>query len=157
MKNKKPVRYLPDEKVMQFAQDVLANKYFLSTQIHESQLKTLLHLVFIPLAFLDKKGLRKMQQDDVVVIYEEVSKHVGGRSINGYPFFGSCAMLTRADWMAVHGALVALEEAIKKASTAHELVMKDNDQKARRKDKGNPKHPAKVGEGGKEVPGPQGT
>lgn len=126
-KQKKPVRYLPDEQVMKFAQDILANRYFLSTQIHESQLKNLLHIVFMPLAFLDKKAIKKMKDDDVVIFYEEVSKHVGGRSINGYPFFGSVAMLTRADWTQVHGALVVLQEAIKRASSSHELVMKANE------------------------------
>ena len=125
-KQKKPVRYLPDEEVMKFAQDVLANRYFLSTQIQESQLKNLLHLVFMPLAFLDKKALKKMKNDDVVIFYEEMSKHVGNRSINGYPFFASLRMLTRADWNQVHGALVVLQEAIKRASTSHELVMKDS-------------------------------
>jgi hypothetical protein len=152
---KKPVRYLPDNEVVTFAQGILANRYFLSTDVHKSDIRSL-STIFLPLLFLDKAGIKKMQNDGVVVLYEEMRKRVGTMSINGYPCFGSVRMLTRADWEKVRGALAVIEGAIKQAAASYELSMKEaNPEKSHGKEsqKGDVQgtnQPEEVGGGTKE-------
>jgi hypothetical protein len=121
---KKVVRYLPDSEVVTLAQGILANKYFLSTYIRESEMRSLKE-IFLPLAIIDEKTIQKMKDDDVVVFYEEMANSINRMSVNGYPCFGSVRMLTRADWEKVRGALAAIEDAIKQASASYELSMKE--------------------------------
>lgn len=112
-KVKEGKRFLTDKEVVEVAQGLIANKYFLSTQIPEMQQRNLMHIIFLPLAFMEKKDLKAMADNDVVCLYEETGQAMQ-RSINGYPIFPSCRQMTRVDYTKV----VEVERKLREAMNA---------------------------------------
>lgn len=110
-KVKEAKRFLTDEQVVEVAQGLIANKYFLSTQIPEFQQRQLMHMVFFPLSFMKKKDLNDMVTNDVVCLFEE-TKLAMPRSINGLPMFPSCRQMTREDYNRVMETERKLREAM---------------------------------------------
>jgi len=93
-KNKSKVRYLSDVAIKELALGLVRNKYFCSDQLRNA---ADVHMVFMPLVFLDKRTRKKIINDGVVHFYEEYSK-ASPRTINGYPCFMSMRMLTKLDY-----------------------------------------------------------
>lgn len=61
-------------------------------------------LIFLPLAFMDKRQLKQLEKDDDVrAIVGIIGKHktIPGRALNGYHMFTQCQMLGAKDWEAV--------------------------------------------------------
>lgn len=86
----------------------MTNKYFCSAQVQQ---QNLLPMIFMPLALMDEKMLKKLDKDGVAVFFEEYSK-AGPRSINGYPCFFSCRYMTFTDYEKVREVAQALQSAM---------------------------------------------
>jgi hypothetical protein len=110
-KVKEGKRFLTDEDVVEVAQGLIANKYFLSTQIPKSQQRQLMHMIFLPLAFMKKRDLNTMVTNDVVCLFEETGQAMP-RGINGFPMFPSCRQMTREDYKRVLETEHKLREAM---------------------------------------------
>jgi hypothetical protein len=90
--------YIPltDEAVKKLAKELYRNEVFFSFQIHQNHRQQMLMSVFMVLIFADPITLKQWQTDEIDVFYEYYSE-AGPRSINGYPCFFSCRVMTRAD------------------------------------------------------------
>jgi len=98
-----------EEQLNQLARDTVAEKIFWAGFIPEEQVKHLLPMIFMPLAFMDKPESEEM--DKVGDIFEYISE-AGPRSINGYPMFFSLNVLSRHDHPLFIAKLKKLHEAI---------------------------------------------
>jgi hypothetical protein len=97
--------------VYKLAKDAVADKIFFDFQLKDV---TMLRMVFMPLGFLDDKGLENMRTWKPVRIFEYIDK-AGPRAINGYPSFFSMQFLNQEEWDVV-------AEYIKKFQTALDSV-----------------------------------
>jgi len=88
---------LTPEQIKEVAKGMIQNRYLFSTQIPKGQ-ESLFPIIFMPLAFASKKILKEMKDKRVSVLYEEISKAVPNRSINGFPFFPSMRTMTLEDY-----------------------------------------------------------
>lgn len=89
--NKVPVR--PDQELKKLALEYTEGKIFGSWNIHETDQKSVIGMVFMPITFMLKKDL----PEDIAHVYAYMHE-AGPRSINGYPMFYSCYMLNEADY-----------------------------------------------------------
>lgn len=109
----KTERYHSDEEIKNLAQDMVGNQVFCSDQMPNVNH---LHLVFLPIALMDKKQRDKFIKDGVVHFYEYTKESLP-RMINGMPIFGSVRALTYADYqelIRIEGKLrAAMKEALK--------------------------------------------
>jgi hypothetical protein len=105
----------PDEEIKKLAQDAIFGQLFCSDQIPESQLGQMLRMVFMVLAFMDKKAIKQMEKEDIVAFYEYNNKAIPGRAINGFPIFMSCGSLTRTEYAKFRQYEKDMREAMKKA------------------------------------------
>jgi len=83
-----------DEELKQIAKDVWAGKIFTDRHLKDSP--AMIPVIFMILVLLDKKQVKKMEQDNISLIYEYFDK-AAPRSINGYPTFFSMRMLDKED------------------------------------------------------------
>jgi hypothetical protein len=86
---------LSDEKVKELARDLYADKIFGSWMIPENQMDMMI-MVFMVLIFMDDITKKQMKRDNTFFFYEYYDK-AGPRSINGYPTFMSCHILSGDD------------------------------------------------------------
>lgn len=100
---------LSEEKVLEVARGMLTNIIFSSDSIRPDQRKQLMHLVFMPTAFLSKEDIDKMREEDITMFYEFMDK-AGPRAINGLPMFTSMHMVSRADHARINAKYDELEK-----------------------------------------------
>lgn len=97
--NKALVADLGDSKVQllkDLAKDIVMNKVFTDRHIQKTH-ANMLFTVFMPLAFMDKKGWAAMGKvEEIGLIYEYYEKATT-RSINGYPTFQSFKYLKQKE------------------------------------------------------------
>lgn len=98
---KRPVPNLPQDALRKFVADFLAGHIFTSAQVRDTSVLQMVFMV-IALGGLDPE---KTDLESIGVIYEYMDK-AGPRSINGYPVFFSCKLLSRDDWIRAHKAIV---------------------------------------------------
>lgn len=78
---------MTDEEINVLAEDIYRDRVFTSDHIRKEDLN-MLHVIFVPLVFADKKWIEMMQKDAPGMIYEHLSE-AGPKSVNGYPTFFS--------------------------------------------------------------------
>lgn len=83
-------------KLNKLAKDIAMGKVFCSCYMHPSDQEHFLGMVFMPLMFGGLADMPKEMIDDIGFVYEYFDK-AGPRSVNGYPIFFSCAMVSKAD------------------------------------------------------------
>ncbi len=99
-----------DEEIKQIAVDLFHGKLF--TDKH-CQSPEDIRMVFMPLALMASKDMKKLQKDSPCMIFEYMDK-AGPRSCNGMPGFFSCQMLSMEDTKKVfeiHGKLGEAQKA----------------------------------------------
>lgn len=87
---------LTDAQVDTLAKEFYRNEIFFSFQIPENQRGSMIMSVFMVLIFLDDIARKQMVENEIDVFYEYY-KEAGPTSVNGYPTFFSCRMMTRSD------------------------------------------------------------
>lgn len=86
------------------AKDIVNNLVFTDRHIIETHRQQMMPSVFMPLAFMDEAQHKMLKDGNVGMVYEYYnSKNASGRSINGYPIFGSLK------WMSVTEAGITWE------------------------------------------------
>ena len=115
---------LTDEEVKQFALGIYRNEIFTEYHIRESDVKNLVTMIFMPLAFgafsEDPEGLGAMEKSPPGMCYARYRDAQGRdqtfpRSINGYPIFSSCAFLSKEDTVRVHEKYFEIKETLDSA------------------------------------------
>lgn len=91
---KEPKKFpsMADEDLKVVARDILEQKIFTSNHIREYDMH-MLGSIFIPMIF---GGADQIDLEDLGIIYEYYDE-AGPSSINGYPIFFSCRMMSKAD------------------------------------------------------------
>lgn len=82
---------------------MITGKYFTSDFVDPVQYKSMLHLIFMPLAFATKDMVDFMKKHDITMIYAEM-RNALPRSINRYPCFIDASMVPRE----IHKKILAL-------------------------------------------------
>jgi len=96
---------LSPKDLREFVEGVIANRYFLSAQIRESE-GALIKNIFMPLALGALSSWSKEELLNIGIIYEEYSSRTqASRSINGYPIFFSCRLMHKDDWAKADAAI----------------------------------------------------
>lgn len=85
---------------------------FTDRHIEPHDRASLLHLVFLPLALMDKETMTKLKESGPGLIYEYRHK-AGPVGINRYPIFYSLGYLSKADTESVFEIIRKLEAAEK--------------------------------------------
>jgi hypothetical protein len=98
-----------NEDLAKLAKDIYEGKVFGSWMIPENQLKTIVTMVFMPLAFMDEEQHQEMLDKEIHHFYEYYDK-AGPRAINGFPIFWSFGVLTKSDSEKLMKALKRLED-----------------------------------------------
>jgi len=88
-----------------FARDLHAGNIFTS---HNVPVTDIPH-VFLPIAFLGKRGLDQFVMQGNAVLWEYLYK-AGPRSVNGNPQFFGCRMFTWLEWEFVYGHICKIQE-----------------------------------------------
>lgn len=101
-----------EKNLKQLAIDIQAGRVFTSQHIPEARRGTDISLVFMPLAFMKKKDIEKLQEQEVEVVYEYLEKNTSKMAINGMPMFGSCGFLTKQEWKTVVEYIAKIEAAL---------------------------------------------
>lgn len=99
-----------EEELNQIARDLAGNRIFTSRHLSEPNL---LGSVFLPLGLGALKDASEDELKNIGMVYEYLDK-AGPRSINGYPMFFSCHLLSVAD----SDKVISKYEAICKATDA---------------------------------------
>jgi len=102
----------PDE-VKRIAVDLFHGRIFTDRQIANPSDA---QMVFMPLALMKPRQLKKLRSDPPGMIFEYLDK-AGPRSINGMPMFPSCQMLSLEDAKTVLELYNKLKDAEKAALT----------------------------------------
>lgn len=91
------MKYTPrsDDEIRALAQDLYQGRIFTDRHIKKGDEMRAL-TVFMPLAFMKPKDLEGLKKNKIGLFYEYLSK-AGGRSVNGYPTFGSMNVLSEGD------------------------------------------------------------
>lgn len=106
------MRYHNDEQIKKLAVDVRAGQIFGSWMMRESDMESLISMVFMPLIFMEQKDKEKMKKDGVLHLFSFYSE-AAPRGVNGYPIFFSMGMLTGEDSAALKELMERLAEAEK--------------------------------------------
>jgi len=91
----KPREPMTDKEVADFAKAIYRNEIFTSWMIRKGD-EGLLHMIFMPLIFLDEVQQKELVADKVAHFWAKMSE-AGPRSVNGYPIFMSLGSLTQYD------------------------------------------------------------
>lgn len=102
------------EELKKLALDIHKGQVFTDRHIDPVQLKSLLHMIFLPLALMDKETHANLAASGPGLIYEYRHK-AGPTAINGYPQFFSFGYLSNAEAEAVFKIIRKLEAAEKAA------------------------------------------
>ena len=86
---------LTDAQVSEIAKDLYSGHIFGSWQIPKHS-ENMIGMIFMVLLFLDDITTKQMLNDGAVHVYEYI-KEAGPTSVNGYPCFYSCRMITTED------------------------------------------------------------
>ena len=98
----------PVKNLRQLAIDIEAGLVFGSWNFpSDDEALRMMHLVFIPLAFMSKESLAEMSE--TVHMYEYYNKS-GPRSCNGYPGFFSMYMLSKTEWEILRPLIVEVRQ-----------------------------------------------
>lgn len=101
---------ISDKKVQEIALGIMNNRYFTSRHIHSSDLH-LLSSIFMPLMFMSQEAINKMEEENISLIFEDLSA-AGPRGINGYPIFFSMQTLNGNDSKRVFEVYTRLTKAV---------------------------------------------
>ena len=104
---------MTSEEIKQLATDTFKEKVFFSTMIREID-KHLLGSIFMPITFMDKPQIEKLEKDKISAFYEYMNKALP-RCINGYPMFPSMRTITVED-------LAQVQLMVKKLTDATDAV-----------------------------------
>ncbi len=69
-------------------------------------------MIFMPLGFLDRKQLLKLQRKQRPGLVYAKMEHAGPRAINGYPMFFECSMLHPKDAQVVWQKYLSITQAM---------------------------------------------
>lgn len=97
-----------EDELKQLAHDI--HKGLVFTDLHCKD-PDLLPIIFMPLSLMDKKSADAFMKGKPVLLYEYM-KESTGRSINGYPVFGSVRYLLMDEFEILRGFLVKIEKAM---------------------------------------------
>ncbi len=84
-----------DLEIANLALGIFQNRIFTSLQVAPED-QSLIKTIFMPLAFLDAESAKRMHDENVSLIYANMSD-AGPRSLNGYPCFMEANWLNRED------------------------------------------------------------
>ena len=99
-----------DEEIKTLALDLFQTKIFIATMIKQDQQEHLIPMIFMPIAFADKKLIDELLRVDGIP-YEYMDE-AAPRSINGYPCFFSMHYLSRTDYKRVWHKLQEIKAAV---------------------------------------------
>ena len=85
---------------------------FTDRHIREHDYVSVLPMIFLPMALLDKEGLEALRAKKPELFFEELSK-AGPRAINGYPTFFSMQYLDREEFDVVSRKLEEIKQAMR--------------------------------------------
>lgn len=97
------VRDMGRDELRQFVLALCDGKVFTSQHIPADRQKRMLPLVFLPLFFGGVDYLPERDHDKIGLFWEYRDQALP-RSIDGYPCFMSCRVMTRSDWERAHEA-----------------------------------------------------
>lgn len=100
----------PIDELKQIAKAIFHNEVFTDLHIENNDQGLLFH-VFMPLALLSKKTINQLKADPPGMIFEYFNKAIKKFSINGYPCFTSCQLISVGDAKIVLEILQQLESA----------------------------------------------
>ena len=100
---------MPKEILDRLAKDIATDKVFCSTSLRDPNL---IGSVFMPLLFGALKDLTKAQIEDIGFICEYYDK-AGPMSVNGYPTFFSCCIVSKADARRIDGKVKRIRKMLK--------------------------------------------
>ena len=101
---------LTDDEINALAEDIYRDRVFTSNHVRQGDLN-MLPVIFMPLAFADRKIIEKMQNDAPGMIYEHF-REAGPRSVNGYPTFVSFHIVSKEDAKKVWGKVEQIKKAV---------------------------------------------
>jgi hypothetical protein len=113
----KPV--MTHEEVVKLARELVTNQVFMSDRIINPE--RMLHLVFMPLAFLKKKDIALFKKEGVAHFYE-YNRLATPRSINGLPMFMSCHRINSTDYARVIEKEREMRTALEEITNAKETT-----------------------------------
>lgn len=105
---------MSQEDIIQFAKDLIANRYWMTDQLRTKQDETLLPVIFLPLAITNEEQFSAFLAEKPAILYGDY-KNALSRSINGYPIFHTMGFLTTPQYVAVIKAEKALRAAMEDA------------------------------------------
>src|ERR1041384_7970083 len=92
-----------DDELKKFVVDYCDQKIFILQEMEPREMSTTLHIVFMPLIAMK---FSEEARNDVGTIYAYYTDRMGHMGVNGYPFFGSCRLMNKADWLRVRTAII---------------------------------------------------
>lgn len=101
----------PEKELNRLARDIVQQQVFLSVYIREADMQ-MLGMIFMPLGLGALADMSEAEVNDIGVVYEYYDK-AGPRSVNGYPIFFSCHIISRQDWEYVVKKVDGMREAMK--------------------------------------------
>lgn len=96
------VPLMSQDELKKFVLDYLAGSIFTSADVRD---QTLIPMVFLPIALGGTDLFTDEAKKDIAIVWAYMSETVGGRSINGYPFFGTMRIMHKDDWARAHLAI----------------------------------------------------
>jgi hypothetical protein len=104
----KPYQRKTDEEIGALAKRVYRNEVFVSWMINRQED---LPMVFMILMLLDEATRQRMIADNIQFLYEDYAEAVP-RSVNGYPCFMSCKMLSAEDGHRLYERVMQIAEMV---------------------------------------------
>lgn len=99
-----------DREIKELALGIYKGEIFTSLQIREND-TYLLSTIFMPLMFMDKEQIDKMEKHKAYMFYANMSE-AGPRAINGYPIFMSMNYINEEDCKKVLEKYEVIKKAI---------------------------------------------
>jgi hypothetical protein len=87
---------MSDEKVREIALGMFKGQLFTNLQLPEGRNNDLIRMVFMPLALMNEKEMKRFKADKPVLIWGDMADTFS-RSINGYPIFTKVGYANRAE------------------------------------------------------------
>jgi len=84
-----------DEELKKIALGIFKGEIFTSWNIRPED-QHLLPLIFMPLGFIKPEQIKELEEKKIVAVFEYLDKALP-KTVNGYPIFMSCQLLTQEE------------------------------------------------------------
>lgn len=117
-----PTKEMSQEEIIQFAKDLIANKYWMTDQMRPNEQESMLMMIFLPLAMMSPEQHKEFVKEKPAILFGKL-KDAMPRSINGYPIFHTMGYLTTPQYVAVRKAEDALRKAMEDAENRVKIAL----------------------------------